>query len=54
MFASTIILSPSYTGPELMTATQTMTTSCFIIALVFVVWGIYLLIYKHLEEKAEN
>ena len=53
-FTTSTILNPLYTSSELMTATQTMITSYFIIALVFAVWGIYLLIYRHLEEKAED
>lgn len=53
-FTMNTILSPIYTSSELMTATQTMVTSYFIIALVFAVWAIYLLIYRNLEEKAER
>ena len=53
-FTATTILNPLYTSSELMTATQTMITSYFIIALVFAVWAIYLLMYRNLEEKAER
>jgi len=53
-FTMSTILSPIYTSSELMTATQTMVTSYFIIALVFAVWAIYLLVYRHLEEKTEE
>lgn len=53
-YITSIILTPLITSSELKTATELMSLSYFIIALVFAVWGIYCLIYSHLKAKVDK